>query len=177
MLTLTTALLFAISSQPHSQKVQTKMKISYAPNQANLSAELQTAICKPIEGIERAWNTHDMDAYASFLTEDCRWVNVVGMFWNGKPSVVKAHAAFHATMFKDVSYVNEEANLSIIAPNVATAIVTIKMGAYKTPDGHAVPPRQTRLTIVVVERAGRWLIASAQNTPIDAEAAKFDPGQ
>jgi hypothetical protein len=30
--------------------------------------------------------------------------------------------------------------------------------------------------MILKEEGGRWLIVSAQNTPIDAIAARFDPG-
>lgn len=156
---------------------QKPMTVNYAPAESKFSAELESAVLRPIIGLETAWNTHDMDAYAEVLTEDCQWVNVVGMFWNGKPSVKKAHAAFHHSIFKDVSYHNDSATLRRIAPTIVIAIVQTRMGAYTTPDGHKVPEGTSRLTMLLREEKGKWLVCSAQNTTVDPIAAQFDPGK
>lgn len=142
-----------------------------------VSKSAEAGVIKTIELMEKSWNTHDMGLYATLLTDDCQWVNVVGMHWNGKASVVKAHVAFHKTIFKDVDYVTESACIRELAPNVAIAVLTVRMQAYTTPDGHKVPEGQTRLTLTVRETKGAWLIAQAQNTPIDKIAVQFDPGK
>ena len=60
------------------------------------------AIQKTAIGLGGAWNANDMDAYASYLTEDCGWVNIVGMHWCGKAAVMKAHTVYLSTMFLGV---------------------------------------------------------------------------
>ncbi|MFZ4507779.1 MAG: SgcJ/EcaC family oxidoreductase [Fimbriimonas sp.] len=156
---------------------QTPMKVTYAKSSAPISKQVETAVVHTIAELERSWNIHDMDLYATLLTDDCQWVNVVGMWWNGKPSVVKAHQAFHHSIFKNVEYVTEQASLRPIANSVVGAVLTVKMGAYTTPDGQKIPSGHTHLSLVLVKKGTKWLISSAQNTPVDPVAAQFDPGK
>lgn len=161
-----------------TSNLQTKPMILLPPVAGKaVSKSAEAGIVTTIETLEKSWNTHDMDLYAKLLTDDCQWVNVVGMHWNGKASVVKAHVAFHKTMFKDVEYTTETVCIRELAPKLAIAVLTVRMQEYKTPDGHKVPEGQTRLTITLRESKGAWLIAQAQNTPIDKIAAQFDPGK
>ena len=161
-----------------TSNLQTKPMILLPPAAGKaVSKSAEAGIVQTIELMEKSWNTHDMDLYAKLLTDDCQWVNVVGMHWNGKPSVVKAHVAFHKSIFKDVEYVTESACIREIAPKVAIAVLTVRMEGYTTPDGQKIPEGQTRLTLTVRETKGSWLIAQAQNTPIDKIASQFDPGK
>lgn len=132
-------------------------------------------VLKSVFEMERAWNAHDMQAYADNLTDDCQWVNIVGMFWDGKTAVHRAHEAFHQTMFKDVGYKVEEVMVRSIATSVAIAVVTLKVGAFTTPGGTRMPENTNRLTLVLVDEGGQWRISSAQNTVVDMRAAGHDP--
>ncbi len=157
--------------------LQTPMKITYAQGTKPLPKAVESAVCHTVTEMEQSWNTHDMDRYAALLTDDCQWVNVVGMWWNGKPSVVKAHVAFHHSIFKNVSYVTEQVCLKPISKSVMSTILTVKMDEYTTPNGIKVPSGETRLTLILLQKGDSWLISSAQNTPIDAVANQFDPGK
>ncbi len=122
-----------------------------------------------------AWNAHDMDALAATFADDAHWVNIVGMWWRGKAAVVAAHAAYHDTMFRDVPFTPGAVDVREVAPGVAVAVATMRMGAFTTPDGHPVPAADNRLTLVLAHREGQWLIVSGQNTVVDPVAAAFDP--
>ncbi len=155
---------------------QQTMKVTLSnPESSSLKAD-EAGVVETIKAVDHAWNTHNMDAFAELLTEDCQWVNVVGMWWNGKDSIKRAHQAFHSTFFKNVSLRTDEARLREIAPHVVAAILDTHLGAYTTPSGHQTPEGEYRMTMILKEEGGRWLIVSAQNTPIDAIAARFDPG-
>ena len=130
-----------------------------------------------IKATEKAWNEHDIDAYADCLTEDCQWVNVVGMFWDGKASTKKAHVAFHKTMFKDVDIYYDEISMRQLAPNVVVAVVSGGVGAYTTPNGHKNPPGKSRMLCVLVEKDNQFLISAAEVVNVDQIAAQFDPGK
>ncbi len=142
-----------------------------------LSSADHSAIQAVLTGFNDAWNRHDMDAFASFLADDCEWINVVGMHWNGKGQVVKAHRAFHATMFKDVSIHTLESEIGWVAPGVALAVVTSKADDYTTPSGQRMTNILDRLSLVLVKRDGRWLIRAGHNTTIDQAAARHDPSK
>jgi uncharacterized protein (TIGR02246 family) len=48
-----------------------------------------------------AWNRHDMQSLAALFTEDAHFVNVMGMWWKSRAEIEAAHAATHASIFKN----------------------------------------------------------------------------
>jgi len=156
---------------------QHPMKVTELPSSLPLSAEAKAGATETILDVERAWNTHDMGLYATFIDENCQWVNVVGMWWNGKEQVVRAHAAFHQSIFKNVSFTGQEASLRSLGPDLVQAVYTMKMGEYSTPDGKKIPSAMNRQTLVLKRNGKKWLILSGQNTVIDSIAAQLDPGK
>lgn len=143
-----------------------------------LSPEETTAIRSTVTGLNAAWNTNDMNAYASFLTEDCDWINIVGMYWHGKAAVIKAHTVYLSTMFKGVQQQVLDPEISPIAPGVALVVFTLKMGDFTDPTGKVEKDMHDRMSFVMVKQTdGRWLIRAAHNTTINPIAAQFDPAK
>lgn len=141
-----------------------------------LTADDTQAIQQTVTGLGEAWNTNDMNAYASFLTEDCDWINIVGMHWRGKAAVMKAHTVYLSTMFFGVRQETLESEISEITPGVALVVLTIRMGDFTTPDGRLEKDMHDRMSYVVVRQTDeRWLVRAAHNTTIHPLAAKHDP--
>jgi uncharacterized protein (TIGR02246 family) len=138
------------------------------------AAEIRAAL----NGMQAAWNAHDMKAFVSYMTDDVEWVNVVGMWWRGKGQVFKAHDTMHRGMFKDRSLHDPQTTeLRGVAPGVVIVTQVIPADAYTTPDGHVAPANRNVLTEVFVHRDGRWLVAEGHNTVIVEEAQAHDPGK
>ena len=131
-----------------------------------------------LSSMQTAWNHHDMKSFCSYMTEDVEWVNVVGMWWRGKPQVFKAHDNMHKGMFKDRD-LHEPETLTMrgIASGVVVVTQIIPADGYTTPDGFKVPPSRNVLTETFVHRGGSWLIAEGHNTVIDERAQANDPGR
>ncbi len=141
-----------------------------------LTAKDTEAIQKTVTGLCEAWNTNDMNAYASHLTEDCDWINIVGTHWRGKADVMKAHTVYLSTMFLGVRQEILESEIAGIEPNVALVVLTIKMGDFTTPDGRLEKDMHDRMSYVIVKQPDeRWLIRAAHNTTIHPLAGKHDP--
>lgn len=131
-----------------------------------------------LNGIQAAWNHHDMTAFVSFMTDDVEWVNIVGMCWRGKAQVFLAHDRMHRTTFKQRQWHDAETtDLRQIAPGVVVVTEAVPMDGFSAPDGSATPPSRNMLTLIFVNHGGRWLIAEGHNTIIDPEAAAHDPGK
>lgn len=131
-----------------------------------------------LDGIQSAWNHHDMKAFMSFMTDDIEWINIVGMRWRGKAQVFLAHDRMHKTTFKDRQWRDASAkDLRLIAPGVAIVTEAVPMDGFPAPDGRTTPPSDNMLTHVFVHRGGRWLITAGHNTIIDPRAAAHDPGR
>jgi uncharacterized protein (TIGR02246 family) len=135
-------------------------------------------ITAALKGMQDAWNHHDMKAFASYMTDDVEWVNVVGMWWRGKAQVYKAHDTLHKTMFKDRELKDAtEIVMRKIAPDVVVVTSVIPADGFSDSTGRVFPANRNVLTETFVHRDSRWLVAEGHNTLIDEQAAAHDPGK
>ncbi len=126
-----------------------------------------------------AWNRHDIDAFVADTAPDVDWVNVVGMHWQGREAVRRAHVAFHKAMFANSRLLPAETTvMRQLAPGVALVVYTGKIeGVANTPDGQPYPTDGSIMTMVLVKTAEGWRIAHAHNTTINARAVAHDPAR
>jgi uncharacterized protein (TIGR02246 family) len=133
------------------------------------------AIRAAVRTFETGWNNHDMSAMFQEFTPDAEFVNIVGMYWRGLPEVKRAHQVMHDAWFRNVPNHIEDLQVRVVAADAAIAVVRWKKGGFTSPDGIVHPESRDLMSMFLVKRDGRWLIAGAHNTPIDEMAAKFDP--
>jgi uncharacterized protein (TIGR02246 family) len=117
-----------------------------------------------------AWNRHDAKAYAQLFTEDGDVVNVVGWWWKGRPEIEKKLTAAFAFVFAESTLTITEAHVRFIDPEVAVAHVRWTMAGARTPRGLPEPTCGIQMQ-VLQKKAGKWLIASFQNTNAVPERA------
>jgi uncharacterized protein (TIGR02246 family) len=142
----------------------------------SIPEEDATQIHAALEGMDDAWNRHDMTAFVSHAADDVEWVNIVGMWWKGKAQVYKALNSFHKTMFKDRQvHEPQGTQLKMVAPNCVVANFIQTIDGFTSPSGQVMPAGRSVLTEVFVKRNGRWLLVRAQNTTIDEQALHFNP--
>jgi|SRR5579862_1916913 len=141
-----------------------------------LSKADENAIRAIVIAVPEALDHKDMKAYAELFADDADWINVVGMHWTGKAAVVKAHAVYLKTVFRDGGMSTGDMSIRAVTPDVAIVVVTeINNGGGILPDGSKAPPGSGRLTYVLVKRDGNWKITHGHNTSIDPKAQPFDP--
>ncbi len=149
-----------------------------AHSQDLINAKDAAEIHSALNGIQAAWNHHDMKAFVSYMTDDVRWVNVVGMCWRGKAQVFLAHDRMHQTTFKNRQWHDADMiELREVAPGVVIVTEAVPMDGFPSPDGSTAPPNRDMLTLVFVHHDKRWLVAEGHNTAIDTKAAAHDPGK
>jgi uncharacterized protein (TIGR02246 family) len=112
------------------------------------------------------WNTHDMKRFAELFTEDADFVNVIGLWWHGRPEIQKEHEALHATRMKNSDLIAIETAVRVLRQDVAIIHVRWQLAGDTGIDGVTLPTRQGILSFVIVRTGDKWLIASAQNTDI-----------
>ena len=112
------------------------------------------------------WNSHDMKSFAELFAEDADFVNVIGLWWRGRPEIEKSHEALHATRMRDSHLVATETAVRVLRPGVAVIHVRWELTGDTGFDGVALPPRQGILSLVTVRTGSKWLVASAQNTDV-----------
>lgn len=126
-----------------------------------------------IDGIERVvrafaetWNRHDMDAFAELFAADAEFVNVVGLWWKGRPEIKAAHEFTHQTLFRHSRLAIDEISTRLPAPDIAIARCRWTLEGHVTPEGAPLPPRTGVLVNTLRRDGGRWLIIDSQNTDI-----------
>ena len=112
---------------------------------------------------QEAWNQHDAKAYASLFTEDGDIVNVVGWWWKGRTEIEKKLTDAYAFVFKESTLTVTDVQFKFLTPEIAVAHVKWTMTGARTPKG--IPEPQQGIQIQILQKqAGKWLIASFQNT-------------
>lgn len=149
--------------------------MTIAKNTAGDTSSDEQSVRQVATAYEEAWNKHDMDAMASLFTEDAEWVNIVGMWWRGVQEVIRGHQWVHEVLFKDTPIHIDSCSVRLVPPESAISAVTWTKGSFVTPDGKQVPEGNDRMTLFLVKRGGKWLIASGHNTTIDAWAQQHNP--
>lgn len=109
-----------------------------------------------IQRWEEAWNSHDMAAIATLVSDDADFVNVWGMRWRGRAQIEREHAERHRTQFKDSVWTTRGVRIQFLKPDVA--LVHLEWGMQ--------PPRQGLFTWIMLKEQGKWLIRAAHNTNV-----------
>ena len=140
-----------------------------------LSVEDKKEIAAALDGFEDAWAKRDMAAFRAMLTEDCDWVNIVGMHWHGRDEVTEMHHILLEGRYKGVNLHTLSRDESEIAPGVALVVTKSQLDAFTTPDGLVVKGLQNMGLTVLVKREGKWLIRASENSSIDPRASMKPP--
>ena len=119
-----------------------------------------------VHGFEDAWNHHDMNALAAVFAPDGDFVNVIGMRWIGREAIKQAHAASHATIFKNSTLSIGDTTIHFLTPDIAVARSLWSLSGQTDRGGKEEAPRTGILTHVLTRTAGHWVIVTSQNTDI-----------
>ena len=110
---------------------------------------------------ERAWNSHDMNAFANLFHEDGVWILWTGDVWKGRKAIEEGHAAVHKTVFRNSVQRERIEELTFVGSDAAV----IRFFSTLTGDERA--PGKTirsRKILIVTKRAGTWKVGWGQNT-------------
>lgn len=125
------------------------------------------AIRTLVADAERLQN--DLDGYMQLLTQDMAIVNIMGRRVRGWDNIYAAYKQALQTPAADIHTSHELEDVRFLRPDVALASIIKRVFDDREPSSQEpeLPlPSQARLTFVLVKEDGRWLIASAQTTPI-----------
>jgi len=110
---------------------------------------------------EKAWNSHDMKAFANLFHDDGVWVLWTGDVWKGRKSIEEGHSAVHKTVFRNSVQREQLEELTFLGPDAAV------VRFYSTLTGDERAPGKTirsRKILIVTRRAGAWKVGWGQNT-------------
>lgn len=123
------------------------------------------AIRKVVTDVERLQN--DLEGFTALLTEDATIVNFGGRRVPGRDNIYEAMKQALETPLADVRTTNEIEDIRFIRPDVAIASCIKHVSDQRDPDTNdPLPAERGRLTLVLVNESGKWLVSSLQTTPI-----------
>ena len=153
----------ALAQQPRAEQI---------PGAPRLSADDEKAIRDILKDQETAWNKHDMEAFTKAFRDDAEGINVPGMYWRGKPAVLKHLVDFHATFLKDCEEYLEEVQVRSLGDGYAMAVSIWKVDGFPGPGGIDVPAERHRSTLVLAKGTDGWKVVHFHNTSINEAALK-----
>jgi uncharacterized protein (TIGR02246 family) len=111
----------------------------------------------------------DVDGFTDLLTDDVVIVNFGGRRVRGRTAVRTAMQQALASPLADVTTTQEIEAVHFLRPDVALVSCVKHVHDGRGAAGSGSPLRERgMLTLVLVDRDGRWRIASAQTTPVVA---------
>src|SRR3954471_18707466 len=84
---------------------------------------MQQDVEQILTALQDCWNRHDVAAYTSYWTEDCDFVNVVGMHRRGRAELRAELEFLHAGRFRDTQMQITRHQLRPISPDCTIAQV------------------------------------------------------
>ena len=130
---------------------------------------LQQSIQAPEELPTRfaeAWNERDADKIASLFDEDADFVNVVGIWWDNREDIRKAHDYGLRVIFKDSDLKVTKTRVRYLSDNVATVHARMRLKGQTAKGENRPEIRFNIFTFVVHKTEKGWSCAAAQNTDI-----------
>ncbi len=104
-------LLFLVLTPAEGQVPSPAAKASEAADREEMTALIQSW--------EKAWNSHDMRAFANMFHEDGVWVLWTGAVWKGRAAIEEGHAAVHKTVFRNSIQRERLEELTFVGPDAA----------------------------------------------------------
>ena len=112
--------------------------------------------------LERAWNAADGPGYGAPFADEADFVNVRGEHHRGGPDYI---GAAHQGIFDSIyagSTVSYEVDVArTLSPGVVLAVASATLDA---PSGPLQGVNRARITVVMTELDGRWVISAFHNT-------------
>ncbi len=118
-----------------------------------------------IPAFTAAWAARDGAALASLFADDADFVNVVGIWWEDRAAIAKAHSYALHSFFADSRLVAGRVKIRHLG-NVAVIHARMSLTGQRTQTGDTADPRTTILSFVLVRHAEGWQAISAQNTDV-----------
>ena len=123
-------------------------------------------LTRVVDAFASAWNCHDMEAFAQLFAPDAEFVNVVGLWWKGRPAIKQAHEFTHATMFRNSRLTILDTSVRFPSSQFAIARSRWNLEGHVGPEGEALPRRTGILVNVLAYDGTRWVIIDSQNTDV-----------
>lgn len=116
-----------------------------------------------------AWNARPADRLASLFEEDADFVNVVGIWWQNREDIFKAHDYGLNVIFNESKLTAGKVKVKPTGADHAIVHARMRLSG-QTDHGEKAGVRQTMFIFVLRKLREHWLCIAAQNTDIVAGA-------
>ncbi|HYG80706.1 MAG TPA: SgcJ/EcaC family oxidoreductase [Pyrinomonadaceae bacterium] len=132
------------------------------PQKSDPQTQDEAAIRENVRKMEEGWNTKNATLFAEPYAEDGDGVAIGGFVGKGRELIEKVHWGMFKGDFKDSTIALKVRQLRFLRPDVALVQIdntnTFRQGSQVKHEYKSV------ITLVMTKEAGRWKIASFQNT-------------
>lgn len=112
-----------------------------------------------------AWNARDAEGIARLFEEDADFINVVGLWWDNKEDIRKAHGYGLKVIFNESTLKVERIKVKMLSDDIAVIHTRMRLTG-QTLKGNTTGLRQNLFIFVARKSGDYWLCVSAQNTDI-----------
>lgn len=114
-----------------------------------------------------AWNRRDPEKLASLFDEDAEFVNVTGLWWHDRASILRAHDYGLRVIFSESTLTLVRVRVKRLSDAVAVVHARMQLSG-QTPTAEVKSPgvRQNIFSFVVHRTPDGWRCASAHNTDV-----------
>lgn len=112
-----------------------------------------------------AWMARDGDAIGALFAPDADFVNVVGIWWENRGAIAKAHGYALGSFFARTRLTVGRVKVRRVG-EVAIVHARMRLTGQLAPDGTEAGARTTILSFVLERREGGWIGLAAQNTDV-----------
>lgn len=123
-----------------------------------------------------AWTARDAGALASLFSDNADFVNVVGLWWQNRGAIEKAHRHAFDTFFARSRLICGKTAVRPLGRDAAVVHQRLILAGQITPDGAPTGRRATILCAVLERHEKGWIAVAAQNTEVIANAETFLSG-
>lgn len=114
----------------------------------------------------QAWMARDGAAIGALFADDADFVNVVGIWWEDRAAIAKAHGYALKSFFRQTRLVPGKVKVRQLDGGTAVVHCRFHLSGQAAPDGRTADPRSTVLIFVLEHREDGWIAVAAQNTDI-----------
>jgi uncharacterized protein (TIGR02246 family) len=114
---------------------------------------------------EEAWNAADGAAFGALFADESDFVNIRGEHHRGATSIARGHQAIFDTIYagSTVRY-----RVELARPVAPGCILTVACATLEAPTGPMRGVNHSRMTAVIAQQDGRWVITAFHNTLVAA---------
>ncbi len=110
------------------------------------------------------WNAGDPDGIGALFAEDADFVNVVGIWWQNRRAIRKAHDYGFKRIFMHAKLTITELKVRELRPDIHIVHTVSTLEGQVGPDGMPAAPRISVISMVTERRGESFVIISFQNT-------------